>query len=153
MSKRNIADYTPPEFEALRQRLETGRDALQAGGARLQSVARGYYVVYALASFLAGKYRVQATHGRAGKTVTDQDFSHTELPPLVFTLYTGNKKESIQDPGSTPGIGSGKYDERQAYRHADTLMQMRMEADYGPASPPSRTAWPRRTHGSTWRRA
>ena len=134
MSKRAISGYTRAEFDALRTRLESGRDTLRNGGALLQSVARGYYVVFALASFLAGKYAVQATHGRAGNRVTDQDFSPTELPPLVYALYSGNKKEAIQDVGSTPGIGSGTYDERVAYRNADTLMQMRVEADYGPSS-------------------
>lgn len=65
--------------------------------------------------------------------MTDQDFSHAELPALVYALYTGLKKDSISDPGSSPGIGAGNFDERLARRHADTLVQIRFEADYGPS--------------------
>jgi hypothetical protein len=136
MSKRSIAEYTRAEFDALRSRLENGRDTLRRGGALLQSVARGYYVVFALASFVAGKYTVRATHLRGGKLVTDQNFSHAEFPPLVYALYSGNKKETIQDVGSSPGIGSGAYGDREAYRHADTLMEIRVKADYGPTTFP-----------------
>ena len=140
--KRPIAEYTRAEFDALRARLEHGRETLCRGGARLQSVARAYYVVYALASFLAGKYGVRATHTRDGERVTDQHFSHTELAPLVYALYSTNKKENVQNVGSTPGIGSGTYDEHRAYRNAETLMHMRVAADYGPnrfAEPYDRT--------------
>lgn len=133
MNERSIADYTRSELDALRARLETGRDTLRSGGALLQSVARGYYVVFALASFLAGKYGVRATHRRAGERITNQRFSHTELPPLVYALYSGNKKEAIQDVGTVCGIVSSAYYEGEAYRNADTLMRMRIEADYGPS--------------------
>jgi hypothetical protein len=57
-----------------------------------------------------------------------------ELPPLIYALYSGNKKEAIQDVGSTSGIAAGRYDASTAYRKADGLMRMRIEADYGPSS-------------------
>ena len=134
MKDRTIADYTRAEFDVLRQRLETARDTLRRNGSLLQSVARAYYVVYTLASFAGGKHGVKATHMRAGERVADQDFSNTELPSLVYALYTGLKKETVTDPGSSPGIGSGNYTERDAYRQANILVQIRMEADYGPSA-------------------
>jgi hypothetical protein len=136
VARRSIADFSRQEFEALRERLEFARETLHCGGAFLQAVARAYYVVFALASFLAGKYGVRATHVRGRNQVTDQDFSHSELPSLVYALYCGNKKENVKDPGSSPGIGSGNYNERAAYRSADMLMETRLEADYGPSSVP-----------------
>lgn len=130
---RGIAHQDGTEFDALRDRLQSAREALRSGGAGLQSVARGYYVVFALASFLAGKYEIRASHVRNGVPVTDQNFSHAELPSLVYTLYSGNKRETIRHPGSTPGIGAGRYDADGAYRNADKLMRARLEADYGPS--------------------
>ncbi len=131
MRRRGIAGYTKAEFDALRQRLERARDTLRCDGQLLQSVARAYYVVYVLASFAAGKYGVKATHARSGEIVIDQDFSHNELPDVVYALYTGGKRGTITDPGGSPGIGSGNYDDRGAYRNTRTLYLMRLEADYG----------------------
>jgi hypothetical protein len=136
MNERTIAEYTREELDALRARLENGRDVLREGGALLQAVARGYYAVFATAAFVAGKRGVHATHNRRGKRVADQRFSHSELPPLIYALYSGNKKEAIQDVGIAPGIASGRYDASTAYRKADGLMRMRIEADYGPSSSP-----------------
>jgi hypothetical protein len=133
MKDRAIADYSRSEFDVLRKRLEVARDALRRESCLLQSVARAYYVVYVLASFVGGKHGVMATHTRGGERVTDQDYSHTEFPALVYALYTGLKKQTITNPGSSPGIGSGNYTEREAYRQAGILVQMRMEADYGPS--------------------
>jgi hypothetical protein len=130
--RRSIATYTATEFEALRDRLEGARDSLRRDGRLLQSVARGYYVVYAVATFAGGKHGVKAIHVRRGKRIADQTFSHSELPALIYALYTGLKKDSIEDPGGSPGIGAGNYDEHMAYRHANMLVQLRFEADYGP---------------------
>jgi hypothetical protein len=102
--RRSIAGYTRAEYDALRQRLERGRDALRGTEQLLQSVARAYYVVYATASFAAGKHGVKATHVRGGERVTDQDFSHSDLPDVVYALYTGGKRNAITDPGGSPGI-------------------------------------------------
>jgi len=134
MRNRNIADYSRAEFDVLRRRLEIARDTLRRNGSLLQAAAQAYHVVYALASFAGGKHGVKATHMRGGERVADQDFSHTELPALVYALYTGLKKETITDPGSSPGIASGNYTEREAYRQAVVLVQVRMEADYGPSA-------------------
>lgn len=136
MEKRRIAQYSRAEFDALRQRLERARDALRRDRQLLQSGARAYYVVYAVASFAAGRHGVHATHTRSGERVTDQDFSHNELPDVVHALYTGAKRGNITEPGSSPGIASGNYTHQQAYRNARTLYQMRLEADYGPTRTP-----------------
>jgi hypothetical protein len=136
MKDRNIADYTRKEFEVLCHRLQAAREALRRDDCLLQSVARAYYAAYVVASFAAGKHGVRATHIRGGKLSTDQEFSHAELPALVYALYTGLKRETISDPGSSPGIGAGNYDEREAYRHAANLVQIRLEADYGPSAVP-----------------
>ncbi len=133
MQRRSIAHYSEAEFGALRARLEGARDTLRRDGRLLQSIARAYYVVYAVASFAAGKHGVKATHVRDRELVVDQAFSHTELPAVVYTLYTGLKKETISEPGDSPGIGAGNYDEREAYRQAGRLVQLRLEADYGPS--------------------
>jgi hypothetical protein len=132
MPRRAIGAYTRDEFDALRARLESARDVLRGGGALLQSVARAYYVLYALASFLAGKYDVYAIRVHERQSTTDQRFSHTDLPALVYTLYSGNKKDAVQSAGSTPGVVSGTYDEHSAYRKSDNLMRLRVLADYGP---------------------
>lgn len=97
MDRRSIAEYTAHEFDMLRSRLERARDLLRAGGAFLQSVARAYYVLYALASFLSGKYGIHAVRMRSRDKVMDQRFSHMELPALVYALYSANKKDSVQD--------------------------------------------------------
>jgi hypothetical protein len=131
--RRSIAEYTRPEVDKLRVRLEDARDTLRSGGRLLQSIARAYYVVYVIASFAAGKHGVRTTHLRGRNQIVGQDFRHTELPAVVFALYTGLKKDSIEDPGGSPGIGSGNYDEHKAYRHVNALVQLRFEADYGPA--------------------
>lgn len=78
------------------------------------------------------KARDGATHTRNGERVTNQDFSHNELPDVIHALYTGGKRGNITEPGSSPGIGSGRYTHQQAYRNADVLYHMRLEADYGP---------------------
>lgn len=132
MRRRSIAKYTKAEFDVLRNRLENARDALRSSGCLLQSVARAYYIVYATASFGAGKHGVTARHFRGREQVVDQDFSHNELPDVIYALYTGGKRANIDDPGSGPGIGSGNYTEREAWVHADTLYRMRLQADYGP---------------------
>jgi hypothetical protein len=106
MRKRSIAEYTQPEFDALRQRLKTARDVLHAAGNSLQAVARAYYVVYATGSFAAGKHAVKATHWRERHRVTDQAFSHSELGDVVYALYCGGKRGHILDPGGSPGIDS-----------------------------------------------
>jgi hypothetical protein len=136
MAKRCIAEYARGEFDALRTRLGDARDALRAANRHLQSVARAYYVVYATASFAAGKHGVKATHVRDRKRVTDQDFSHAEQPDVIYALYCGMKRGNITDPGGSPGIGSGNFTEQQAYRHANLLYQLRLEADYGPTTAP-----------------
>lgn len=132
MAKQSIAQYSRMEFDALRRRLEKARDALRREGQFLQSGARAYYVVYTVASFAAGRHGVCATHTRNGERVTNQDFSHNELPDVIHALYTGGKRGNITEPGSSPGIGSGHYTHQQAYRNADVLYHMRLEADYGP---------------------
>ncbi|HEY0393512.1 MAG TPA: hypothetical protein VGD01_03370 [Candidatus Elarobacter sp.] len=134
MERRSIAEYSTHEFDMLRSRLERARDLLRAGGALLQSVARAYYVLYALASFLSGKYGIHAVRMRSRDKVMDQRFSHMELPALVYALYSANKKDSVQDVGSAPGIVSGAYDEHEAYRKANDLVRMRIQADYGPST-------------------
>ncbi len=106
---------------------------MRRGGRLLQSIARAYYVVYVVASFAAGKHGVRVSRTRGRKQTVGQDFRHTELPAVVFSLYTGLKRDSIEDPGGSPGIGSGNYDEHTAYRHVNSLVQLRFEADYGPA--------------------
>ena len=133
MTKRCIAEYTRAEFDTLRKRLENARDALRAGNCLLQSLARAYYIVFVTASFAAKKYDIKATHWRERERVTNQDFSHNELPDVVYALYCGGKRGNISDPGSSPGIGSGNYTEHEAYRNSDTLYLMRIEADYGPS--------------------
>ena len=107
MQRRSIAEYTKAEFDVLRNRLENARDALRSSGCLLQSVARAYYIVYATASFGAGRHGVKARHFRGREQVVDQDFSHNELPDVIYALYTGGKRANIDDPGSGPGIGSG----------------------------------------------
>jgi hypothetical protein len=136
MNRRSIASYTRAEFDAVRQRLGAARDALRAANCRLQSVARAYYVVYLTASYAAGKYGVKAMHWRRGERIADQDFSHAEFSDLVYALYTGCKRGNIFEPGASPGIGSGNYDDRNAYRNCVTLYELRVEADYGPNSAP-----------------
>lgn len=133
MSHNPIAAQNPTQYGALRGRLILARDSLDAVGQRLQAIARAYYAVYALACHLAGKFGVLATHARAGERVTDCDFSHVEIPDVVYALYTGNKRGNVTDPGSSPGIGSGIYSDQEAYRNLNTLMQIRIEADYGPS--------------------
>jgi hypothetical protein len=132
MKNRPIAQYTRPELDVLRARLEHGRDVLRTGGALLQSVARGYYVVYAVASYVAGTFGVRALRVRATEHETNQRFSHNELPSLVYVLYSGEKKETIQDVGTVAGITSARFSPGAAYRKTDTLMHMRIRADYGP---------------------
>lgn len=132
--KRPIATYSRAEYEALRKRLEAARDTLRVGGALLQSVARGYYVVYVVASYAAGKYGTEVTHRRSDEEVTEQRFSHYEFADVVWALYTGNKRGSVTNPGSSPGIISAYHNERQANRKAIDLAQLRIEADYGPSS-------------------
>jgi len=136
MTKRCIAEYTRAEFDALRKRLENARDTLRAGSCLLQSVARAYYMVFVTASFAAKKYDVKATHWRERKRVSNHDFSHNELPDVVYALYCGGKRGNISDPGGSPGIGSGNYTEHEAYRNCDALYQMRILADYGPSIAP-----------------
>ena len=131
MPRYPIAEYTQTEFDVLRARLARGRDTLRNGGALLQSVARAYYLVYVTASFLAGKYGVTAIR-KSVNASNEQQFSHSELPALVYALYSGNKRETVQNVGSTPGIVSGTFDENLAYRKADALMRARVIADYGP---------------------
>jgi hypothetical protein len=129
MQRKSIAEYTKVRRA---QNPPRKRDTLRRDGRLLQAIARAYYVVYVLASFTGGKYGVKATHIRGRERVVDRRFSHSELPAVVYALYSGLKKETVTDPGSTPGIGSGNYDEREAYRQADRLVQLRFEADYGP---------------------
>ena len=136
MGKQRIAEGSRAEFDALRQRLEKARDALRHNQQFLQSGARAYYVVYAVASFAAGRHGVRATHIRGGRRVTDQDFSHNEIADVVYALYTGGRRGNISEPGGSPGIGSGNFTYQQAYRNADILHQMRLEADYGPTRVP-----------------
>jgi hypothetical protein len=136
MERRRIAQHSPAEFDALRQRLEKARDALRRDQQLLQCGARAYYLVYAVASFAAGRHGVKATHIRGGKHVTDQDFSHYEIADVVHALYTGGKRGNVTEPGSSPGIGSGNYTDHQAYRNVIALYQVRLEADYGPSSVP-----------------
>jgi hypothetical protein len=116
--------------------LENARDALRSGNCLLQAVARAYYIVFVTASFAAKKYDVEATHWRERKRVTNQDFSHTELPDVVYALYCGGKRGTISNPGGSPGIGSGSYTEHEAYRNSDALYHWRIEADYGPSTAP-----------------
>ncbi len=80
-------------------------------------------MVYAVASFAAGRHGVKATHSRGGKHVTDQDFSHYEIADVVHALYTGGKRGNVTEPGSSPGIGSGNYTDHQAYRNVIALYQ------------------------------
>jgi hypothetical protein len=136
MEKRRIAQHSSTEFDALRERLAKARDALRQDQQLLQSGARAYYVVYAVASFAAGRHGVKATHVRGGQRVTDQDFSHNEIPDVVHALYTGGKRGNISEPGSSPGIGSGNYIDYEAYRNTIALYQVRLEADYGPTPVP-----------------
>ncbi len=136
MERRPIAQHSHIEFDALRRRLEKARDALWRDGQFLQCSARAYYVVYAVASFAAGRHGVKATHVRGGKHVTDQDFSHFEIANVIHALYTGGKRGTITEPGSSPGIGAGNYTEYQAYRSIIALYQVRIEADYGPSTVP-----------------
>ena len=136
MAKRCIAEYTRAEFDALRSRLENARDVLRSGNSLLQSIARAYYTVFVMASFGAGRHHVKATHWRERGHVTNQDFSHSELPAIVYALYCGGKRGNITDPGGSPGIGTGNYTEQEAYRKASELSQVRIEADYGPSPVP-----------------
>jgi len=136
MTKRRIADYTRAEFDALRKRLENARKTLRAGNCLSQSVARAYYIVFVTASFAAKKYDVRATHRREREQVINQDFSHNELPDVVYALYCGAKRGNISHPGGSPGIGSGNYTEHEAYRNCHALYQMRIVADYGPSTAP-----------------
>jgi hypothetical protein len=131
---RAIAEYTRAEYGALRQRLETARDTLRAGNSLLQSVARAYYVVYVVSSYAAGRHDVEVTHWRGGKLKTEKNFSHYELVDVVWALYGGTKRGNVSHPGSSPGITSARYDERQAYRMASALFQARIEANYGPSA-------------------
>ncbi len=131
---RAIAEYTRAEYDTLRKRLEDARDTLRAGNSLLQSVARAYYVLYLVASYAAGKQGVEVTHRRGGRAVTGQDFSHYEFVDVVWALYDGTKRGNVSNPGSSPGIISAHYNEKQAYRKADALFQARIEADYGPST-------------------
>jgi len=131
---RAIAEYTRAEYGALRQRLEVARDTLRAGNSLLQSAARAYYVVYVVASYAAGQHAVEVTHWRRGKLKTEKNFSHYEFVDVVWALYSGTKRGNVSNPGSSPGITSAHYDEKQAYRKADSLLQARIEADYGPST-------------------
>jgi len=134
MTKRCIAEYSRAEFDALRERLENARDTLRGGNCLLQSVARAYYIVFVTPSFAASRYEIRATHWRERERVTDQDFSHSELPDVVYALYCGGKRGNISDPGGSPGIGSGNYAEHEAYRNSGKLYDMRIRADYGPST-------------------
>jgi hypothetical protein len=139
---RAIADYSRAEFDALRSRLMDARDTLLAGNRPLQSVARAYYVVYVTASYAAGEHGVKVTHRRDGAKIVDQKFSHSEFVDVVWALYTGNKRGNVQDPGGSPGPTSAHYEGTQAYRQANDLYLVRIEADYGPtasAEPYART--------------
>ncbi len=53
---------------------------------------------------------------------------------MVWALYAGTKRGNVSNPGSSPGITSAHYDEKQACRKADALFQARIEADYGPST-------------------
>lgn len=132
--ERAIAEYTRTEYDALRKRLEGARNTLRAGNSLLQSVARAYYVVYVVASFAAGRQNVEVTHWRSGRLKTEKNFSHNEFVDVVWALYSGMKRGNVSNPGSSPGITSAHYGEKQAYRKADALFQARIEADYGPSS-------------------
>ena len=131
---RAIADYSRAEFDALRSRLMDARDTLLAGNRLLQSVARAYYVAYVTASYVAGKHGVKATHRRGGEEIVDQKFSHNEIVDVIWALYTGSKRGNVRDPGGSPGPTSAHYDAAAAYRQANELYHMRVEADYGPTS-------------------
>jgi hypothetical protein len=131
---RAIADYSRAEFDALRSRLADARDTLLAGNRLLQSVARAYYVVYATASYAAGKHGLKVTHRRGGEKSVDQKFSHNEFVDVVWALYTGNKRGNVLDPGGSPGPTSAHYDGAEAYRQANNLYLRRIEADYGPTA-------------------
>lgn len=130
---RAIADYTRQELDTLRARLVQARDTLRAGGRLIQSVARGYYVVYVTASYAAGRHGVQVTHTRRGKRVTDQDFSHSEFVDVLWALYTCGKRGNVTEPGDSPGIASAHYSDRNLYRAANEIFHVRLEADYGPS--------------------
>ena len=108
------------------------RDTLRDGNRLLQSVARAYYVVYVTASYAAGKHGLKVTHRRGGQKIVDQKFSHNEFVDVVWALYTGNKRGNVQDPGGSPGPTSAHYNGEEAYRQANDLYHMRVEADYGP---------------------
>ncbi len=121
---------TPVQFTALCDRLEAAATALRERGCLLQSIARRYYLVYAIAGRAAEKYGVTiATERRRG--ARSDRFTHQSIPDVVYALYTGNKRGNA-DPGSTPGIGSGRLSERQVIRYVNELQKDRKYADYGP---------------------
>jgi hypothetical protein len=125
---------TREQYDRQRARLEKAVADLRSGGSLLHAIARAYYLVYVTASYAATNHGVVVTHTRVGQQgVERDDFTHNAMADVVQALYSGNKAGRVS-PGGTPGIGNGRFTEREAAKRVDLLQRDRKAADYGPTN-------------------
>lgn len=130
MHANTVSVRTPAGFTALNQRLERASSVLREGSCLLQSIARRYYAVYALATYLAAKYGIKAHRRRDGESTTSDQFSHNDLPDVVYALYTGRRSGNV-GPGRHCGVLGPILTDREAVVYAAKLQRDRIAADYG----------------------
>jgi hypothetical protein len=121
---------TPATFITLCERLQTASIALRERGCLLQSIARRYYVVYTIATYLSAKYGITPARRREVDPRKADRFTHGELPDVIRVLYTGRRSGNV-GPGNHPGVLSPILTEHQAVSFTAKLQDDRITADYG----------------------
>ncbi|MDB5070680.1 MAG: hypothetical protein JWM87_1791 [Candidatus Eremiobacteraeota bacterium] len=112
------------------ERLERASTALRDRGCFLQAIARRYYVLYTVATYLTAKYGITAIHRREKDPRKADRIRHDELPDFIRALYTGRKSGNIS-PGSHFGVLDPTLTEHQAVSYAAKLQQDSVMPDYG----------------------
>jgi hypothetical protein len=96
----------------------------------MQAIARRYYVVYTIATYLAAKYGITAKRRREADDREAERYHHEDIPDIVRALYTGRRSGKMSH-ATHSGVLSAILTEHQAFVHAADLQRVRTLADYG----------------------
>jgi hypothetical protein len=96
----------------------------------MQAIARRYYVMYTIATYLAAKYGITAKRRRESEKHEVERYHHEDIPDIVRALYTGTRSGKISH-GTHSGVLGAVRTEHQAFAHAAELQRVRTRADYG----------------------
>ena len=125
-----VSIRTRPQFTTLCERLVRASIALRDRGCLMQAIARRYYVVYTIATYLAAKYGITARRRREAATREAERYHHEDIPDIVRALYTGTRSGKMSH-GTHSGVLGAVLTEHQAFVHAADLQRVRTLADYG----------------------